>query len=108
MTPEYVNLLIEIFQDLPRLDGAVCSGRAKEWTLLPWKDAARGPQAARAIAECKRCPALRQCRMLLDGMDNPPVDMIQAGRIITSGTSLSRKASSTPGKSSWPELVPSP
>ena len=50
MTPEYVNLLIEIFQDLPRLDGAACSGRAKEWTLLPWKDAARGPQAARAIA----------------------------------------------------------
>jgi len=62
----YVDLLAEILRDLPRMDGALCSGRADEWTLLPLKDPQREPQAARAIAECKRCPALQLCTHQLD------------------------------------------
>ena len=99
MTPGYVDLLIELLRDMPRMDGALCYGRAKDFELLPSNDPQRGLQAARAIAECKRCPALQPCRMLLDGLDNPPVDTVQAGRIVT-GTSLSRKAGNNDAKAS--------
>lgn len=98
-SPGYVDLLVAILQGVPKLDGAACSGRAKEWTLLPLKDPQREPQAARAIAACKRCPALQLCTHQLDGLDNPPIDMVQAGRIIT-GISQPRKAGNNDAKAS--------
>ncbi len=98
-SPGYVDLLISILGGTPKLDGALCYNRASEWTLLPQNDPARGPQAARAIGECKRCPALRQCRMLLDGLDDPPENMICAGRILAKAAQP-RKAALAPRQSS--------
>jgi hypothetical protein len=64
------------------------------------------PRAAQNIC-LHHCPALKACtRMLRDGLDTPS-DMVQAGIIVSSGTSQPRKASSTPGKSSRLELAPS-
>jgi hypothetical protein len=105
VNPGYVDLLVSILNGIPKLEDAACSGRADQWTLLSSNDPQRGPQAARAIAACKRCPALQLCTHQLDGLDNPPVDMVQAGRIITKG-GQPRKASSTPGKSLRLELAP--
>jgi hypothetical protein len=102
----YEDLLAEILRGLPRRDGAACYGRARQFELLPRYHPRRDQHAALAIAECEKCPAWQPCTHLLDGLDNPPSDMVQAGRIIASGTSLSRKASSTPGKSLRLELAP--
>ena len=105
----YVDLLISILNGIPKLEDAACSGRAEQWTLLPWNDPDRDRHAALAIAGCRRCPALQLCTHLLDGLDNPPVEMVMAARIVSSGTSLSKKASSTPHKSSRSkELAPTP
>jgi hypothetical protein len=30
------DLLVDILRGIPRMDGAACSGRAKEFELLPW------------------------------------------------------------------------
>ena len=99
MSSGYEDLLIEILRDMPRMDGAACLGRAREFELLPWGHPQRDQHARAAQNICRHhCPALDSCtRMLLDGLDDPPIGMVMAGRIVT-GTSLSRKAENNDAK----------
>jgi hypothetical protein len=53
------DLLVNILRDMPRLPGAACRGRARQFELLPWDHPQRDEHAALAIAECKKCPALQ-------------------------------------------------
>jgi hypothetical protein len=51
-------LLEEILAEQPKLDGARCTEEPKLW------DAEDADAERHAVAECMRCPALKQCRQL--------------------------------------------
>ena len=94
------DLLVNILRDMPRLPGAAYRGRARQFELLAWGHPDRDQHARAAQDICRHhCPALDSCRMLLDGLDDPPIGMVMAGRIVT-GTSLSRKAGNNDAKAS--------
>ena len=81
------TLLHEIVADAPKLDGALCTGRAPDW------DAEDPDTVADAIELCQRCPALRRCGDWLDSL--PPHKRpagVTAGQVIMSSGTI-RKAS---------------
>lgn len=54
----WVDLTAAILRDVPRLDGALCAGRAGAFDGHDGRDGP-GTQSARAL--CARCPALPAC-----------------------------------------------
>jgi Transcription factor WhiB len=80
--------LLDALGGAPRLDGALCRGRAGLF------DATDDDQAAEAIAICHECPALQRCREWADAQPINSLSGVVAGQVFVwvSHPSLRRQA----------------